>query len=91
MNGGENVNVMEGDIFDIREEKRPITDPSTGNVINWKAGKIVGRIRITRVHATSADGVLLSGEAKRGNFLERVEKKGPQKSVSERNTRTLLQ
>lgn len=73
VNGGENVNIKEGDTFDVREIKRPITDPVTGNVIDWVPGKIVGRIKITRVHATSSDGMLLSGEAKRGHYLEKAQ------------------
>lgn len=73
INGGKNVGIKEGVIFDVREESRPITDPFTGDVIDMATGKIVGRIRITSVHSTSAEGVLLSGEVKRGHYLEKVE------------------
>lgn len=72
INGGENTGVKAGDCFDVRLESRPITDPETGDVIERLPGKTVGRIQITRVKTTSADGTLLSGEAKRGQYLEKV-------------------
>ncbi len=77
INGGENVGVQEGDLFEVREEGRVITDPATGNAIDHLAGKIVARIRITEVRATSADGILLSGRAQRGFFLEKINPPGP--------------
>lgn len=72
VNGGENVNVREGDVFDVREPKRPITDPVTGDVIDWARGKIVGRIRVTRVGPASSDAIVISGEARRGYHLEKA-------------------
>lgn len=72
INGGENVGVLEGDLFDVREEGRTITDPGTGNTIDHLAGKVVARIRITEVRATSSDGLVLSGRPQRGYFLEKV-------------------
>ncbi len=73
INGGDNVGVQEGDLFDIHEEGRTITDPGTGNVIDIIAGKIVGQIKITGVRTTAADGVLISGQAKRGYFLVKTQ------------------
>ncbi len=75
INGGENVGVQEGDLFDVHEEGRTITDPGTGNAIDIIAGKIVGRIRITGVRTTASDGRLISGQAKRGYFLVKVQLK----------------
>ncbi len=71
VNGGRNVNLNEGDIFDVREESHPVTDPNTGNVIGRTPGKIIGRIRIISINETTSDGVVLSGEAGRGHYLER--------------------
>ncbi len=76
VNGGENVGVREGDVFDVREEGRAITDPATGNAIDHIAGKIVARIRITGVRATASSGVVVSGQARRGFFLEKIASPG---------------
>lgn len=72
INGGRNVRVREGDVFRVREPGRDITDPATGNVIETVPGKAVGRIRVTKVNASSAHAVLLSGSANRGDYLEPV-------------------
>ena len=72
INGGENTGVNTGDIFDVHAKGQTITDPETGNVIDLIPGKIIGKIRITTVHSTSAEGIILSGKAKRGNYLEKV-------------------
>lgn len=76
VNGGDNVGVREGDLFDVREEGRNIIDPATGNTIDTLAGKVAGRIRITAVRAAASDGIVISGQAKRGYFLEKVEAAG---------------
>lgn len=72
INGGENVGVQDGDLFDVREEGRSVTDPGTGNTIDHIAGKIVARIKIIAVRETAADGIVLSGRAQRGFYLEKV-------------------
>ncbi len=72
VNGGENIHMRVGDIFDVREERRPITDPATGNVIDWFPGRTVGKISITRVNISSSEGIILSGEARRGHCLEKI-------------------
>lgn len=70
LNGGANVGLREGAVFQVREEGRPITDPVTGNVIEWVPGPVVGRVRVTEVRPTSAHAVLIQGTARRGQFLE---------------------
>ena len=72
INGGENVGVEEGDLFDVRQEGRSVTDPGTGNIIDHIAGKIVARIKITTVRTTAADGIVLSGSPQRGFYLEKL-------------------
>ncbi len=72
INGGENVGVQEGDLFNVREEGQSITDPGTGNVIDYIAGTIVARIKIIEVRATTADGIVMSGRPRRGFYLEKV-------------------
>lgn len=71
VNGGENYNVQTGTVFNVRESGRTITDPTTGNAIDYIEGKVVGQIRITNVRNQAANGVVVSGKAKRGDFLEK--------------------
>jgi len=72
INGGENVGVQEGDLFDVREEGRSITDPGTGNVVDYIAGTTVARIKIIEVRPTTADGIVISGRPQRGFYLKKV-------------------
>lgn len=72
INGGENVGVQEGNLFDVREEGQTITDPGTGNAIDHIAGQVVARIKITEVRPTTSDGVVLSGRPQRGYYLEKI-------------------
>jgi len=72
INGGRNVRVREGQVFDVREHPREITDPVTGNVIDVVPGRVIGRVQVTRVNPESSHGVIESGAAKRGDVLELV-------------------
>lgn len=72
INGGEDVDLEEGDVFLVRESPRPVTDPVTGNVIDVKPGKVTGRISVSTVKETAAYGVLVDGTARRGDLLERA-------------------
>jgi len=74
INGGRNVRVREGDEFTVRKAPRTITDPVTGDVIEVVAGSRVGRIRITKVNAGSSHGVVEEGVARRGDYLEPIDK-----------------
>ncbi len=70
VNGGENVGLRAGQRFLVREEGRNITDPITGDVIERFPGRVIGEIEVRAVQPMSAHAVLLSGEARRGDFLE---------------------
>ena len=71
INGGENYGVQTNAVFNVREAGRTITDPTTGNAIEYIEGNVVGQIRITQVRPQAADGVIISGKAKRGDFLKK--------------------
>lgn len=73
VNGGTNYGLQEGDTFNVREESRTVTDPTTGNVVERIAGRIVGQVKITAVRETASDGVVLTGAAKRGYYLEKIQ------------------
>ena len=70
VNGGSDVNLEEGARFVVREAPHPVTDPVTGNVIDVKPGKVIGRIRVVTVKETASYGVLEEGSARRGDLLE---------------------
>lgn len=72
INGGDNVGLQVGDRFRVREDGRTITDPVTGNVIEKVPGRVVGEIEVQTVQPTSAHGLLVSGEARRGQYLESI-------------------
>lgn len=72
INGGHNVHLQPGLRFVVRDAPRDITDPVTGNVIERRAGRVMGRIQVTEVLDTSAHAVLLDGEARRGDRLEEM-------------------
>lgn len=74
-NGGANVRLQPGALFLVREAAREVTDPATGNVIERIAGRVLGRVQVSDVLETSAHGVLVEGEARRGDRLEPVELK----------------
>lgn len=76
INGGRNVGLRAGMIFEVRGESREITDPVTGNVIDVVPGPSVGRIRITAVKELASQAELIDGLAERGNVLI-VKEKGP--------------
>jgi curli biogenesis system outer membrane secretion channel CsgG len=72
INGGEDVDLEVGDVFVVREAPRPVTDPVTGNVIDVKPGKVIGRIRVETVKESASYGVLEEGTARRGDLLEQA-------------------
>ena len=71
INGGVNYGVQTGAVFNVREAGRTITDPTTGNAIDYIEGSVVGQVRITQVRPQAADGVIIGGKAKRGDFMEK--------------------
>mgnify|MGYP001421714541 CR=1 FL=1 len=70
VNGGQDVGGRVGDEFVVRGAPREVTDPVSGNPIDAIPGKVLGRIRVEEVKATSAYGALLEGAAGRGDVLE---------------------
>lgn len=54
----------------VREAPQPVTDPVTGNVIDVKPGKVIGRIRVLTIKETASYGVLEEGTARRGDLVE---------------------
>lgn len=72
INGGENVRVRIGDVFNVRDAGRDVTDPVTGNVLERIPGPVLGRIEIYDIGPLSSRAHLLEGEARRGLVLEEV-------------------
>ena len=72
INGGENYGVQTGAVFNVRETGRTITDPTTGNAVDYIQGHVVGQVRITQVKPQAAEGTIISGKAQRGDFLEKI-------------------
>ncbi len=70
INGGENYRVQTNTIFNVRAAGRTITDPTTGNVVDFIPGTIIGQVKITQVRPQASEGVIIAGKAQRGDFLE---------------------
>jgi len=70
INGGTAMDVSVGQEYVVRATPRPVTDPVTGDVIDVKPGKVIGRVRVQTVKETAAYGMLVEGEARRGDVLE---------------------
>jgi len=73
INGGQNVRLKPGSTFLVRESARPITDPSTGNVIDLIPGKAIGRLEVMAVGESTSQARITAGHATRGDYLEAVE------------------
>lgn len=73
INGGRNVGIQPDRMYLVREPPRPLTDPSTGNVIEFIPGGAVGRLRVVSVNAASAEAAIQAGRASRGYYLETIE------------------
>ena len=73
INGGQNVGIMADQTYVVREPPRPITDPSTGNVIEFIPGEKVGQLRVVNVNSTSSEATIQAGRALRGHYLEVID------------------
>lgn len=73
VNGGDNVQIEVGDQFRIVGEGRIVTDPVTGDPIEYRKGPLKGGIVIDSVLESSSHGQLIGGTAHRGDLLEFVE------------------
>ena len=49
LNGGKDRGFLAGQLFHIRSEGRPVTDPATGDVLSILVGPVLGTIRVTEV------------------------------------------
>ena len=61
INGGRNRRVSVGDDYEVLMRGDPIVDPDTGDVIGHGAGRVVGRVRVDRVHARYAEATIIVG------------------------------
>ena len=73
INGGKNVGLTPGTLFEVRAPPRQVTDPATGNVIETVPGGIIGQVQVREVKGYSAHGVLLNGKALRGDLLIKIQ------------------
>jgi curli biogenesis system outer membrane secretion channel CsgG len=62
INGGRDRGVEAGLECDVFEAGEPIHDPDTGDRIGTQPGKLIGRIRITRVRARYSEAHIVSGK-----------------------------
>ncbi len=72
LNGGHNVDIKTGQVYNIREPGRSITDPATGNVLDTIPGPILGKLVVFHVTKTTAQARLAEGAGSRGDFLELI-------------------
>jgi curli biogenesis system outer membrane secretion channel CsgG len=70
INGGKNVRIKKGKVFAVRKPGRNVTDPVTGNVIDYAPGAMVGKIRVTEVGDVASYAEFVEGSAARGDHLE---------------------
>lgn len=72
INGGANYAIPSNAVFNVRSAARAVTDPTTGNTIAHIPGEITGQFRVENIYPLSAEGAILSGQVKRGDYLELV-------------------
>ena len=73
VNGGLDRGYREGQMYVVREPSQPVTDPATGDVIEWLPGRQIGAIRIVQAGPKLAVGQAVSGSGfQRGQCLERA-------------------
>lgn len=61
INGGVDRNVRTGAEFEVLEPGRPVVDPESGDVLGREASKVLGRVRISRVHDRYAVANIVGG------------------------------
>jgi len=70
LNGGAERNFKAGNVYDVKDEGRVITDPATGDRLTVLAGPTVGTIRISQVDKNIAFATVVKGSTfKRGQRL----------------------
>jgi curli biogenesis system outer membrane secretion channel CsgG len=71
INGGRERGIEKGELFEVREEGREVTDPITGDVLSVVPGSRVAVLKVTKVKEdVSYCAVLRGGEVKRGQHLK---------------------
>ncbi len=70
INGGEDRGFQQNEVYAIRGESEPVTDPSTGDILSILPGPILGTIKITTVEKKISHAIPVSGKGfKRGQIL----------------------
>jgi curli biogenesis system outer membrane secretion channel CsgG len=74
LNGGIEEGYEVGRLYNVRKNPVPVTDPSTGDLLDWLPGSVVGTVRVVEVspRISKASGVRGTGFA-RGQYLEPAE------------------
>ncbi len=73
LNGGTAEGFEVGRDYLVRKNAVPITDPATGDLLNWLPGAVVGTLRISDVADRISRAVPVNGSGfARGQYLERV-------------------
>lgn len=62
LNGGRERGLTEGSAFDVLEPGEPILDPDNGDVLGRRAGRAVGRVRLTEVNDRYSVGQIVAGD-----------------------------
>lgn len=71
LNAGRNRKFSEGQVYCVRQPAEPVTDPETGDVIDYLPGSRVGTIRIVRADKKLAYAERVEGQGfARGQWLE---------------------
>jgi len=76
VNGGDNHAVKIGQVYQVRDNDRVITDPITGDAISTIPGGALAMIRVTEVSDSAASATLLKGSGvKRGQRLTLIKRR----------------
>ena len=62
LNGGANRKILPGWEYYVLEPGDVVIDPDTGDMLGRRAPKVVGRLRVVKVHARYCDATTIAGE-----------------------------
>jgi len=72
LNGGRERGLNAGDVYQVRGQGTPVTDPLTGDVLDVMPGTVVGTVRIMEIREQVSVAEVVSGHGfARGQTLER--------------------
>ena len=74
INGGCDRRVKPGAEYEIIQPGEPVLDPDTGDVIGRGPGRILGRVRVTKVWAGYSEAQVVSGDAGQFQIGQRCRK-----------------